>query len=63
MATKIPSQNMVYMHPQEWEEYGATAHPLRMSWLDRVLAKANEATKIGSNINLVSVEVPEDLHE
>ena len=63
MATKIPGQNMVYMHPQDWEEYGATAHPLRMSWLDRVLVKANEATKIGNNVNLVSVEVPENFHE
>ena len=63
MATKSPGQNMVFMHPQEWEEYGANAHPLRMSWLDRVLIKANEATKIGSNINLVSVEVPEDFSQ
>ena len=59
MAEKAPSQNMTYLHPQEWDEHGANAHPLRLAWLDRVLVRVDEASQIGSDIDLVSVEVPE----
>ena len=59
MARKKPGQNMVYLHSVEWELYGANRHPVRLACLDRVLVKADEAAEIGSDIDLVSVEVPE----
>ncbi len=39
---------------------GWMKNPLRLAWLDRVLVRVDEAAPIGSDINLVSVEVPEE---
>ena len=58
MAEKAQGQSMVYLHPQVWEEHGASAHPLRLAWMDRVLIRANDAVLIRSDIEIGNVEVP-----
>ena len=58
MAEKAQGQSMVYLHPQMWEEHGASVHPLRLAWIDIVLIRAEDAVLIRSEIEIKNVDVP-----
>lgn len=58
VVQKTSGQNIVFMHPHAWDEHGTSLHPLRLAWMDKVLAQLNSAKKIDNDIILSKVEAP-----
>ena len=59
IAVKFPAQEMLYLHPQKWDEHGASAHPIRAAWMDKVLAQLNHAQRTDKQIDLDNAILPQ----